>query len=624
MAAVCGREHVAAVAEDGGLYMWGVGNFGQLGLGEPGSPAQARRDYYDEAVNRRAPTRVALDARVAQVALGEEHTAIVTEAGDLLMCGGGRYGVLGMGDEVDLTTPTLIDRTLFDNEKVRMVVCGEVWTAALTEGGGVFSFGLGGRGQLGLGDQDHRKIPTRVPAAYFNDERIVMLAAGRLHMVALSQEGHVHTCGWGKYGQLGHDSPRDQWVWCERPGGGVWEPPDALNPLQVQQAHFGNAKVVSVAAGEGHTLAVTGCGRLYTWGDGRRGQLGHGAYYSFLVPKMVDAAAFGGSLVVMAAGGKQHSLVVTRHGTLWACGCNDYGQLGLTHTYQEPGFEPDWGDEWFRPTVCLSVFVRVGASVWRDDRIVTASAGWGLSAAVTERGSLFMWGIGLDADGEPTACRIHEGVGLEFGLDGDTHPTLVAPAALEGVRIGRCRDLLEELTLALAMGMHARLGSASAVRHLGGELELLFMIVDHSSRWVAGPAGKEEGVVRLIGGGFMLDSVKLMQIFPVPSVQASEEEQSKLLASLERVVSSKKRAKTEAAEDVSMLAIRKMSDSFYELVPVKNHAGVLPSLASEGEESEWEESEEAESEENESEEHESQDEEQNDDDDEEEDEEEEN
>ena len=178
--------------------------------------------------------------------------------------------------------------------------------------------------------------------------------------------------------------------------------------------------------------------------------------------------------------------------------------------------------------------------------------------------------------------------------------------------------------------MHARLGSASAVRHLGGELELLFMIVDHSSRWVAGPAGKEEGVVRLIGGGFMLDSVKLMQIFPVPSVQASEEEQSKLLASLERVVSSKKKAKTEAAEDVSMLAIRKKSDSFYELVPVKNHAGVLPSLASwstttsEGEESEWEESEEAESEENESEEHESQDEEQNDDDDEEEDEEEEN
>ena len=122
----------------------------------------------------------------------------------------------------------------------------------------------------------------------------------------------------------------------------------------------------------------------------------------------------------------------------------------------------------------------------------------------------------------------------------------------------------------------------------------------------------------------MLDSVKLMQIFPVPSVQASEEEQSKLLASLERVVSSKKMAKTEAAEDVSMLAIRKMSDSFYELVPVKNHAGVLPSLASEGEESAWEESEEAESEENESEEHESQDEEQNDDDDEEEDEEEEN
>ena len=65
MAAAAGGLHSAAVGEDGSLFVWGHGFYGQLGTG-------------DTAV-RLAPTRVAgLPAPVRQVAAGLYHTGIVT------------------------------------------------------------------------------------------------------------------------------------------------------------------------------------------------------------------------------------------------------------------------------------------------------------------------------------------------------------------------------------------------------------------------------------------------------------------------------------------------------------------------------------------------------------------
>ena len=71
--------------------LWGLGELGQLGAGN--------------CHNRRAPTRVAgLPAPVRQVAAGQilfehRHTGVVMETGDLLMCGWGRDGQLGLGDK---------------------------------------------------------------------------------------------------------------------------------------------------------------------------------------------------------------------------------------------------------------------------------------------------------------------------------------------------------------------------------------------------------------------------------------------------------------------------------------------------------------------------------------------
>ena len=117
--AAAGGKHSAAVDENGCLFVWGSGYYGQLGMGDT-----------DERLD---PTRVAgLPAPVRQVAAGYSHTGIVTEAGDLLMCGWGEDGRLGLGDEEDRATPTLVARAVFDGEAVLMVACGAFHTAVLT------------------------------------------------------------------------------------------------------------------------------------------------------------------------------------------------------------------------------------------------------------------------------------------------------------------------------------------------------------------------------------------------------------------------------------------------------------------------------------------------------------
>ena len=244
--------------------LWGLGELGQLGAGN--------------CHNRRAPTRVAgLPAPVRQVTAGYRQTGIVTDAGHLLRCGFGEYGQLGLGDEDNRTTPT--------------------------EGSSVYTFGCGDAGRLGHGNEENQLAPRQVPAAGLHHEQVVMVAVGSAHTVALSAEGQVYTWGWGFFGQLGHNDLVNQLV-----------------PRQVEPGRLGGEKVVFEAAGEDHTAAVTGGGRLYTWGTGVAGQLGHGDERNRRTPGPVGAGAFRGAAVVMAACGGEHTLVVTHEGALWAFG----------------------------------------------------------------------------------------------------------------------------------------------------------------------------------------------------------------------------------------------------------------------------------------------------------------
>ena len=95
--------------------------------------------------------------------------------------------------------------------------------------------------------------------------------------------------------------------------------------------------IVQMTAGDAHNLVLTSQGRLFTFGFNNMGQCGHGSTKNLLVAHPVekvkeqadsdrekDAPRW-----ISVAGGKEHSLAVSDAKHVYACGSNQFGQLGL-------------------------------------------------------------------------------------------------------------------------------------------------------------------------------------------------------------------------------------------------------------------------------------------------------
>lgn len=154
---------------------------------------------------------------------------------------------------------------------------------------------------------------------------------------------------------------------------------------------FKNDVPICLSCGDEHTAIVTGNNKLYMFGSNNWGQLGLGSKSAISKPTCIKALK--PEKVKLAACGRNHTLVSTDTGGVYAAGGNNEGQLGLgdtddRDTFHQIGF--------FTPS----------------DIIKQLSAGANTSAALTEDGKLFMWGdnsegqIGLK--NKSNVCIPHE------------------------------------------------------------------------------------------------------------------------------------------------------------------------------------------------------------------------
>jgi alpha-tubulin suppressor-like RCC1 family protein len=87
-----GEEHSAFLTDKGEVYTWGYGNEGQLG--------------HADRSNLSLPRKLNFDQKVSKVVCGGGHTGIITDgSGDLYLFGRNRDGQLGRGGEVESNTP---------------------------------------------------------------------------------------------------------------------------------------------------------------------------------------------------------------------------------------------------------------------------------------------------------------------------------------------------------------------------------------------------------------------------------------------------------------------------------------------------------------------------------------
>ncbi|KAL3066453.1 hypothetical protein OYC64_016412 [Pagothenia borchgrevinki] len=191
---------------------------------------------------------------VSQVACGSHHSVALTKDGQVYTWGQGSRGQLGLGERQPSTKSPQHLNSLSAVPLVQ-VAAGGGQSFALSVSGAVFSWGSNHCGQLGLGDTTDRHTPT--PVHCLNLKKTTHISCGKAHTATLTKDGGVFTFGSGEYGQLGHNSFRDE-----------------LRPRLV--AELWGAKVTKIACGRHHTLVLTDSKRVYSFGCGEQGQLGHG------------------------------------------------------------------------------------------------------------------------------------------------------------------------------------------------------------------------------------------------------------------------------------------------------------------------------------------------------------
>eukprot|EP00002_Diphylleia_rotans_P007162 TRINITY_DN1666_c0_g1_i3.p1 TRINITY_DN1666_c0_g1~~TRINITY_DN1666_c0_g1_i3.p1 ORF type:complete len:403 (+),score=74.74 TRINITY_DN1666_c0_g1_i3:72-1280(+) len=167
----CGDSHIVMFTKSGDVYSLGNNEFGQLGTGR----VDAGMKY--EPV----PVFALRGKNVVQVSCGSYHSAAITASGELYTWGRGAHGQLGHGATADQSHPTLVE-TLKDKKIVR-VSCGSNHTAVVTDKGELYTFGKGVDGQLGHGDIGNRSSP--LPVKGLKDHKVVDVACGYDHTVVM-------------------------------------------------------------------------------------------------------------------------------------------------------------------------------------------------------------------------------------------------------------------------------------------------------------------------------------------------------------------------------------------------------------------------------------------------------
>ncbi len=188
-------------------------------------------------------------------------------------------------------------------------------------------------------------IPSLTVSAEVDYESEQIISAGFRDSFLIDTDGSLWAWGYngdvlyGHYGQLGDGTTINRY-----------------EPVKIMDG------VISVSAGDGHTMAIKSDGSLWAWGVNYSGQIGDGTKTSRYEPvKIMD------DVVSVSAGGS-HTMAMKSDGSLWAWGDNQNGRLGdgtTTHRYE--------------PAKIM-------------DDVVSVSAGGSHTMAIKSDGTLWVWG----------------------------------------------------------------------------------------------------------------------------------------------------------------------------------------------------------------------------------------
>lgn len=319
-----GNSNAFAWTSDGQRWGWGLNNFGQVGTGSTAS------------ISYTAPT--ALQSSLSSVVSYDGgkafFSATLTSGGNILTFGYNTYGQLGNGT----TTNNSTAQSVFSNAQA--VAAGTTHTLALKNDGTVWGWGQNSSGETGNGTF---LSPQTTPVqASVSGVTFTAIAAGNERSYAVDSSQNVWVWGYQTFSN-GDPASSPQQVsglssvvaidagefaaLALKSDGTVWQ----LGLRGALSQVTGLPAIASVAVGGGHFLAVAQNGTLWSWGSNDSGQLGDGTTTNRTTPVQVVRSSTPGDYltgVVAVAAGASTSYAVLSDGTLWSWGSDSLGGLG--------------------------------------------------------------------------------------------------------------------------------------------------------------------------------------------------------------------------------------------------------------------------------------------------------
>ncbi|MDP2426236.1 MAG: InlB B-repeat-containing protein, partial [bacterium] len=300
-----GLAHSSALTQSGRVFLWGWNNTGRLGDGT--------------TTNRWIPTEITsqfpINDKVIQVQIGGTHSSALTQSGRVYLWGVNNSGQLGDGTIISKLVPTEITHQFPVDDLVKALSIGGNHSAALTESGKVYTWGLNTSGQIGDDSTTSRLVPLNISSNFPVGDPVIQISLGAGHSSVLTESGRVFTWGRNHNGQLGNNSTTNR-----------------LLPTEVSSSFPVGEKVIKLSVGYYHSSAITETNKVFIWGNNEYGQIGDSSISDKLIPNNITSRFPSGEKVVSVSLGDGNSSALTESGKLYIWGLNFYGQLGDSTT----------------------------------------------------------------------------------------------------------------------------------------------------------------------------------------------------------------------------------------------------------------------------------------------------
>ena len=186
---------VYALMEDSSLYSWGENSYGELGVGDE--------------VNKNTPTKVNLSGKIKElITTNGSSVYALMEDSSLYAWGNNESGKLGVGDEVNKNTPTIVNLP----GKIKKLITSSSASYAIMEDGSLYAWGYNYYGELGIGSNEDKNTPTKVTAINGKIMDLIINSdknSNYKSIFAIIKDGSLYAWGNNKGGQLGIGSLED-------------------------------------------------------------------------------------------------------------------------------------------------------------------------------------------------------------------------------------------------------------------------------------------------------------------------------------------------------------------------------------------------------------------------------